>query len=91
MCNGTVMALWWRSFLSRGGFCREELVLWVRKQTGDAATTLTSKDEAATLLATNVRAVIGYFANFEVALTQIGSLCFALAAISRSLLLFLQV
>ena len=46
--------------------CREELVLWVRKKTGDALTTVTSKEEAHRFLSTNVTVVLGYFAKLEV-------------------------
>jgi protein disulfide-isomerase A1 len=48
-----------------GGFSRAELVLWVRKQTGDAVTTITSKDEAEAFVRKNVTTAIGYFANLE--------------------------
>lgn len=50
------------------GQCRAELVLWVRKQTGDAVTTITSKDEAEAFLSKNVTAAIGFFAKLEVGL-----------------------
>lgn len=48
-----------------GGFSREELVLWVRKHTGDAVTTITSKDEAETFLSKSVTVVFGFFSNLE--------------------------
>lgn len=53
-----------------GGVCRDEIVLWVRKQTGFAVTTIQGKDEAEFFLSQKVTAVLGYFDKLEVSLTQ---------------------
>jgi hypothetical protein len=46
--------------------CREEMVNWVRKRTGFAATTISTKAEAEAFLNKNVAVVISYFEKFEV-------------------------
>ncbi|KAG0575412.1 hypothetical protein KC19_5G002200 [Ceratodon purpureus] len=48
-----------------GGYSREEIVRWVRKKTGHAVTTITSKEEAESFLSKNVTAVLGYFETLE--------------------------
>lgn len=48
-----------------GGHSRDEIVLWVRKKTGFAVTTLQSKDEAEYFLRKKVTAVLGYFNKLE--------------------------
>jgi hypothetical protein len=55
------------------GWCRDEIVLWVRKKTGFAVTTLQSKDEAEYFLRKKVTAVLGYFNKLEVRLTPVAS------------------
>ncbi|KAH9538064.1 hypothetical protein CY35_16G085300 [Sphagnum magellanicum] len=47
------------------GHSREEMVNWVRKRTGFAATTISTKAEAEAFLNKNVAVVISYFEKFE--------------------------
>jgi protein disulfide-isomerase A1 len=49
-----------------GGQSRNEIVLWVRKKTGYAVTTITSQEDAESFLRKNATAVLGYFETLTV-------------------------